>query len=253
MFDTHEWNRPLHDDPVLLASFKKYGFMPSGAIHVTRNGKDKLKVKRGHHRLHYAKMLGLPVYFIIDDTPISIFEGERTKQKWSVPDFVVAQAKSGDKECAFVLQFQKAHGLPMGVAIALVSGRINEGGPTIRQIEQGSFHRGDMKIANLVVEITDYCYARGIAHSRSKAFVWALTMMLNVPQFDRAVFLHKIDTAGAKLGKRSTYKEYLEEIEALYYYGARVSNRVDLVLRAKQTAHEKARTFGGKTNAVKAA
>ena len=73
-FEMHNLNRPLHDDPLLLASMKKYGFMPSQPLQCVRNGGTKLKVIRGHHRLNYAKQLGLPVWYIVDDSNTDIFE-----------------------------------------------------------------------------------------------------------------------------------------------------------------------------------
>ncbi|MCR4331556.1 MAG: hypothetical protein NUV34_02445, partial [Sulfuricaulis sp.] len=76
LFEMHELNRPLHDDPRLLASMQKTGFMPSSPIQCVRNGNGTLKVVRGHHRLTYAKRLGLPVWFVVDDTKTDLFDLE---------------------------------------------------------------------------------------------------------------------------------------------------------------------------------
>jgi len=70
MFELNPIRRELHTDRKLLASMKKYGFLPPCFIHVYRaeKGSRKLRVVSGHHRLAYAQQLGLPVYFMIDDT-----------------------------------------------------------------------------------------------------------------------------------------------------------------------------------------
>ncbi len=120
LFEPHEFSRPLHEDKVLLGSMQKYGFLPSCPIHCVQSDNGKLKVIRGQHRLHYARRLGLPVYYVIDDSNPDIFYLEAVRQKWSLTDFAEARANAGDKNYIKLLAFKKKHGLPLGAAARLL-------------------------------------------------------------------------------------------------------------------------------------
>ncbi len=120
LFELSEFSRPLHRNKVLLDSMQKYGFLPGCAIHCVQNGNGKLTVIQGQHRLHYAKKLGLPVWYIIDDTCTDIYCLEAVRQNWSLTDFAEARANAGDKNYIKLLAFQKKHGIPLGAAASLL-------------------------------------------------------------------------------------------------------------------------------------
>lgn len=97
LFALHEFNRPLHDDPVLFASMKEHGWMPSSPAQVVPNGDGKLKVVRGHHRLDIAKRLKLAVWYVIDETIADPWELEGScRSAWSGEDFAIARAAAGN-------------------------------------------------------------------------------------------------------------------------------------------------------------
>lgn len=244
IFEVHELNRPQHEDPRLLASMKKHGFMPSSPIQCVRNGKGKLKVIRGHHRLDYAKQLGLPVWYVIDDANVDLFDLEGVKQAWSVKDFAYARASAGDANCAKALAFQKQHGLTLGAAVSLVGGESAGSGNKIRSIKDGTFKSTpDMAHANAVVAITDHCREKAIEFATASAFVAAVSLTLRVPEFDRDVFLHRVTINGQQMTKRSTVNAYLEEIEGLYNYQAR-GRRIPLAFRAREVSKSRQIDFG---------
>jgi hypothetical protein len=246
IFEMHSCNRPLSEKPELEASMKKNGFMPSGAIHVRKNGDGKLKVIRGHHRLHYAKRLKLPVFYIMDDTNVDIFDLEGdSRVAWSIRDFAAARSSSGDRDCAQMLAFQRKHKLPVGIAASLVSGESAGSHNAQQQVRQGKFKVGDQSHASKVVQITDTLRELGLSFATSGLFVQAVSKAIRVPEFDSELFLSKARLYPMNIHRRSTGAEYMDEIEALYNYQSKSpKSRIPLAFRAKEVSLKRQRTFG---------
>jgi len=239
LFEMHELNRPLHEDKYLYESMSKHGFMPSSPMQCVRNGNNKLKVIRGHHRLHYAKMLGLPVWYIIDESNTDLFDLEgSSKIGWDVNDFASGRAQDGDEGCIKLLAFSKKHGLPMGSAASLVGGQSASSGNMQKAVKRGTFEVGDMKHATQVAMITDHCKACGIKFATSSAFVGAVSAVLRVPEFDSARFMHCISLYSANLHRSGSKAGCLDEIDALYNYAAK-AKRIPLAFKAKEVARER--------------
>lgn len=245
LFEMHEYNRPLHDDPVLLASMKEHGYLPQWPIACERNGSAKLKVIAGHHRLLYAQKLGLPVYYVAHDTHVDICDVEGSKKSaWSMSDHIRARAAAGNPDYMFLLNFAEGHGIPLLIAANLVSGQGAASNNWTKEISKGRFRVGDMEHANAVVEITDYCDSVGVGFARTSAFVKAVSSVLRVPEFDAQLFLHRVTMYPAMMSKRGTTNECLQEIEALYNYTSKPSQRIPLAFMAVETGRERQRTFG---------
>lgn len=244
MFEMHECNRDLHDAPVLLASMKEHGFMPSSPLQCKRNGHGTLKVIRGHHRLDCAKRLGIPVWYVVDESNTDIFTLEGSfNSLWSGVDFLKARAKAGDEDCQKVVAFQKKHKLTLGAAAALVGGQSAGSGNKVKQIKRGIFHVGDMTHAKEVTAVTDLCRELNIPFATATGFVRAVSMALRIPELNRNMFAQRLRLHAHVMSKRGTVAEYLQELEALYNYSAKKS-RLPLAFRAKEEATTRGRNFG---------
>jgi hypothetical protein len=245
LFEAHEHNREQHEDKVLMASMQRVGFMPSSPLQCVRNGSGKLKVIRGHHRLDIAKRLGIGVWYIVDDSNTDLHQLEGVQQGWSVRNFCTSRASAGDPHCAAILAFQRAHGLTLGSAAALVGGESAGSDNKIRAIKTGAFKASlDQSHANAVVAVTDRCRELEIEFATSTAFVSAVSLALRVPEFDGARFNHRVALNPALMQKRSTVEGCLREIEALYNYGAK-EKRLPLAFRAREIARTRQIDFGG--------
>jgi hypothetical protein len=241
-FEVHEFNRNLHGDKKLFNSMKKNGFLPSCAIHVKRNGKGKLKIIRGHNRFAVARQLKLPIWYILDDSDVEIFDMEAScKQTWSIEDFVVGRARSGDKHCQAVLDFRDKHHIPTGVAISLVGGESAGSGNKRDRVKDGTFVCGDMKHANDVAKIIDACRKNGLEFATSKAFLTAVSLAIKTPCVDYNTLLSKIEKHSHTISRRSRTDDYLEELEMLYNYASR--KRVALQFEAKESAALRSASF----------
>ncbi len=245
IFENHEYNRPLHGDPVLLDSMRRHGFLASSPIHVKHNGNGKLKIVRGHNRFDCAKRLGLPVHYIIDDTKVDIFELEGSpRQAWNGPDYLYARAHAGNADCARLLEFQKQHGLTLGAAASLLGGESAGSGNMIKTIKSGKFKiAADTSHAIAVVSLTDYCRELGVEFATSSAFVSAVSMCLRVPEFDMEIFRRRLKAHGLTMKRCGRQQEYLDEIERLYNHASK-STRLPLAFMARDLSKARHDAFG---------
>lgn len=246
LFEIHPLNRPLEEKPVLLSSMKQYGFMASSPLQCIRNGNGKLKVLRGHHRLHYAKRLKLSVWYVIDESNTDIYSLEGPGgQQWSLNDFVQSRANAGDENCARILAFQKKYGLKQQTTISLLNGNGGTSTKGALAVKMGKFKVApDLKHAVAVVGLVEHARARGITFAGRGAFVAALSAALRVPEFDAEVFKHKLTRFPGVIQSRPTWRECLEEIEALYNYQAK-GKRAPIAFRAIEIGRQRQRSFGG--------
>jgi hypothetical protein len=245
LFDLHELNRDLHENLVLENSMREHGFRPSGAIHVRKNGGARFKVIQGHHRLKTAMKLKLPVWYIVDDDDISIYELEGSSTgAWNGPDFAVSYAHQGNENYKKLIVFMKKHCLKLGPASSLLGGENSASNNKVRQIKGGSFRAVETDYAKTVTRIIDLCREFGVQFATSSGFVSAICSSVFVPEFDPEVFISRVRLYPKMLNRRSNRTDYLEEIEAIYNFRAR-GKRLPLVIRAHEVGLERKQTFGG--------
>ena len=251
IFEMHELNRDLSDHSALEESMRKHGFMPSSPIQCVRNGRGKLKVIRGHHRLHYAKAIGLPVWYVVDPTVTDIFELEGDSgSRWNIKDFLHARAKAkgqpGNEDCARVIAFQKEHQINQGVAICLMAGDGAGSTNAYEKVKRGTFRVSrNLTHAMLVAELVDFCRAAGAACAGTSGFVKALSSVARVPQFEPDLFKRRVKKMPSLLARQATSKSYMEIIEEVYNYGAK-DKRIPLAFLATEEGRKRKETFGGK-------
>ena len=244
LFKLNKLNREFHEDKILEASMQKYGFLPSNPIQVRRiPNSEKLEIIRGHHRFRYAKKLKLPIWYVIDEAEVDIYELEAGKIQWNLKDYVFARAQAGDDDCHEVLEFVEDHKISLGAAVSLLGGESPASTNRRSTIKKGTFHIGSKTHANEVVLITDICIKEKIPFGTSYGFVAALSFALRVPKFNRDRFIHKIKLLPGLMKKRSTTTEYLEEIDKLYNHGSS-KNRISVAFEAKELSKQRQRNFG---------
>lgn len=241
LFEFHEFNRPLHDDPVLFASMKKHGWMPSSPAQVVSNGNGRFKIVRGHHRLDIAKRLKLAVWYVVDETNIDPWALEGGRSKWTGGDFAVARASAGDKDVQAVLDFKRKHGVEIGIAASLLGGEAAGSGNKLQMIKAGTFRlSSDLSHAKKVASLVDRLRDLHVEFAAQSTFVSALSMMAYLTEFDPAVFCHKVAQNKDRLERRGSTDRYLDEIENLYNFAARKATPLAFLARE---ASKKRRLF----------
>jgi hypothetical protein len=245
-FELNACNRNEHRDPALAESMRKYGFLKSGAIHVQRTGGGKLKVIRGHHRLQEAVRQGLPVWYIIEDVDVDLFDLEGgTNPTWTVEDWATARTNAGDADCAVVVAFRAKHKLSMTTSASLVGGESAGSHNKQRQIKSGTFRAGDMLHARQVVRVIDAIAEVGVEFARATQFVAALSAAMRVPEFDAELFTSHVRLYPKMMNRRVTKNEYLAEIEAVYNYNAK-KRGMPVAYRAAEIARQRSATAAKK-------
>lgn len=255
IFEMHDVNRPLHRIARpgayrrLRESMEAHGFLRSKAIHVCRQGNsNKLKVVGGHNRLSVAAELGLPVAYITDDAIDNPHDDERGgSQQWTAKDWIHAYASAGIESYTRLIEFMERHGLTQGSAIALMSG-LSAGSASceMERVQAGKFAIGDMSHARAVVQITDAARDAKIEFATRQSFVAALSAALRVPAFDAGWMIHKIRKFPAHMTVRTTVKDWLDEIEALYNYETKAGRRLNVAFLAAEVMRQRQATFAGK-------
>jgi len=247
-FRSHMFNRKVREKPGLQSSMAKHGFIKACAIMVRPLPKSErpcvYEIIKGHHRFEYARRLGLPVYFIVDDSSATLGELENNGQNWSVADHAFAQATAGNQDIIRMLEFQKQHNLPFGVAASLFGGEGAGSNNKVDQIKRGTYKAGDLEHANAVVKITDACSLAGIKFATSKAFAAAVSSALRVPEFDGDRFCKCVEGNPGGIRRCTNQYDYLSEFESLYNYGAK-ARRFALKFRAIEEMRKRQETFGG--------
>lgn len=246
LFVLHPFNRDIHQSKKLEATMVRDGWWASKPAQVVRRDDGKLQIQDGHHRFEIAVKHGLAIWYVEDGRgPENPAELQDTVVPWSLVDFAVAYARSGNPHYKALLEFQKKHGLALAAAASLLGGESAGSHNKQRQVKNGTFKAVETKHAKDVIAITDRCRAGGIVFATATAFVTAVSLAMRVPEFNVNIFLHRVELYGGQLRKRGTVDEYLEEIEALYNYTAK-ANRLPVKFKAREISRSRQQTMGRK-------
>jgi hypothetical protein len=247
IFDLHVHNREIRTKAHLFRSMKQHGFMPSSPVQCVQEGSGRLQVIRGHHRILFARQLGLPVWYVVDDSNTDIYDLEAdSSNSWKLRDFVVSYASAGLPAYAKILDFQREHGITQQIAINLLGGQGARSNNRLEQVKRGTFAIAeDLSHAHAVVDVVGHLRSGGVAFASQSNFVAALSSALRVPEFDAKLLKHRFTQAPGLLQPRTSMEGYLDEVEALYNHGAK-GRRVPLKFRAREVARERQATFGGR-------
>lgn len=243
IFELHELNRPLHDDPVLFESMKKHGWLPSSPAQVIQSGPGRYKVVRGHHRLDIAKRLKIAVWYVVDETTTDPWDLEGCRSAWTLSDFAVGKAANGDKHLQAVLEFKRKHGITLLSAASLLGGESAGSNNKARLIKTGGFKvADDLSHAKRVVAVVDKLRDLGIEFAGSAAFVSAISRLIWVPEFEPDILIHKVRLNKSLLEKRGTVEKYLDVIESTYNFAAK--KPIPLAFRAREVGKKRKESFG---------
>jgi hypothetical protein len=196
-----------------------YGFLSSFPISCQRNGRKRLEVKDGQHRLIFAEALGLPVYYVVEEQDYDIAEVNSTAKIWTLIDYAQKHADNGRKPYQEGLAFAQTHGLPVGAAFCLLAGTTTFGNISDKFCA-GEFAIKDREWADRVA--STYSAMIVIAdHLRNKRFLEALMAVCRVDEFESPRLIRVAKRCMEKLGSYSTRDGYLEMLEEVYNFQQR--------------------------------
>lgn len=218
LFGRSAENRPLDmkAHKKLEQSMKQYGFLSCFPIVCYRDGKG-LIVKDGQHRLAIAETLGLPVYWMEEETDFDVAIINCTPKTWKLKDYAQKYAAQGKESYQSGLEFAEQYELPIGISFAMLAGTTTFGNI------QDQFTRGDFKIKD-----SEWAYqVAGIygpfkdlsPEKHNAQLLGAFMGVCRVPEFDPKRLLQNAKRCREKIVSYSTKDAYLEMIEEIYNFG----------------------------------
>lgn len=239
-------NRPIDikKHKRLQESMKLYGFLECFPIVCIRDSTGKLVVKDGQHRLMIAESLGLPVHYVVEDKPFDVAIVNSTAKVWTLIDYAQKFSSNGHVEYTEAIEFSKAHRLPIGTAVALLSGTTSWGNVS-EPFMDGTWKVKDRQYANAVASVYSPMVALS-ASLRNARFIEACMAACRVKSFNGDRLVANAQRCREKLVNYSTRDAYLDMMEAVYNFGRK--ELVGLKAEAIMTMRNRNATTKAKLN-----
>lgn len=178
----------------------------------------------GQHRLEAARMLGVPIYYIVSDdvTRTDISKLNSNQKNWNTMDYINFHTIEGKPEFLKLSKFIATYpDLTISAALTIVSGK---------------FTRNTMEIKNGELNIDNINFGHQVAQSlivlnKKYQHLWiydsrfpvALAKAMKDKKFSLDFFMEKIDLNPRAFVRTTTAKESGKMIEDIYNYRMRVN------------------------------
>ncbi len=214
----------------LRESMEKHGYLEAYPLYCT-NGRGRLVIRDGQHRLAVARELGLPVYYVVCEQAAAIPMINTTQVAWGLKDYAQAFAAEGNPHYAELQDFALRHGLPLSICVSVLSNETPSDGGNNGNVLV-AFRRGDFKVtsramgdrvASLYSEIS-----RINREARGRWFLSALFAVCLIPGFDGSRLVKGARRCREAIQKYGSRDGYLQMIETLYNYGRRTKEPVKI-------------------------
>lgn len=218
-FKEHGMQQPVCPRHVakIQESMAKNGFFTGKPIEVYRDGKN-FRIIDGHHRYNAAKNLGVGVYYVVCDSSQADLIGDRnsTVRKWALPAWINYYTQKGIKDYIILAAYIKK-GLPLMVAGSVLIGESGGSGNFSRHIPRGTYKVKTTKTADKIIEIVNEL-APVSEVVKTKVFMEALSVLLQLPEFDADIMVRKVQSNPRDLEKCATRPQMFANIEEVYNY-----------------------------------
>lgn len=206
--------KPQHKK--LRESMQKYGFLPAFPLMVSElNG--KFVIKDGQHRFTFAREFGLDVFFVVDNTDISISAVNQAQAGWSPRDYAMSWASQGRDDYRNAVNFVDEWGIPICAAFAMLAGTIAFA--NVRQeFDNGTYKIRNEEMATRVARtFSEMCEKKkGIKQQNLLTALWACC---HVPYFDESRLINTASRRPDQVYNAGTRDQFLSLLEDLYNFG----------------------------------
>lgn len=194
-----------------------HGFLPAYPIVVRQTSGKRLEVLDGQHRLHFAAIKDLPVYYLVlpPNQEFNVPVINDTQKPWSVEDYA-DWWKEDNEDYQRAWDFSDKYKLPIGTAFALLCDNTS-----ISQFKE-DFCLGNFSITHeqQAEEIADlYNSIRGLSKELKSTFLNALAEVCKLPYFDKERLLKGAMRNRELLVGYNTKDRCLLMLEEIYNYG----------------------------------
>ena len=218
-FDLLEFNRDVNKIKSLKASLEKHGWISAYPMNVKENGYGRYKIKDGHHRFEIAKMLGIPVKFVVCNDDSTVYELDKATNKWSLADVLISYCRSGNIEYQKIQQYCSKTGIGIMNAIEMLGGSTAGSANSIPKFKSGRFICNPNPYnAQIIGDIVIYCKQRGIDWAHHSILVTALSRIAWVKEFSPAHLKSKIKSFPYLFTKQPHLEGYLDMLENIYNF-----------------------------------
>jgi hypothetical protein len=237
IFSFNEINRPVDMEnsktKELKKSMEENGFIKDYHI-ICKYQNQSLVIQSGHHRYTVAKHLGLPIYYSITDSSISIQDAERSSKAWSLNDYLMSYVGRGNDNYKFLMEYSKTTGIPIGTCVNILG---EPYGNSIDLFKDGKFIvcKKRKKIALNIISMSGAVKEVNKVVGKHSNFIAACERVLNVKRFKVERFITKTKFSFLIKKDYHTISEFLKMIEAIYNYRESDSNKVNLAYKAERT------------------
>ena len=198
----------------LKNSMQEYGWLPAFPLMVRYDKESgKLLIVDGQHRYAMGKELGLPVFYVVDETEIDVTKVNSAQRKWTVSDYAQRWAAEGNEHYQFLIDYHQKYGISLTVSAGVLAGTIR-----FSNIAK-SFYDGRFEITNEDLAIrfgeTASQMMAVSKFAKNASFLTALWGCYFVDYFqeDRLVSsLQRRPTLLTSCGDRDSYLQAIEEI-----------------------------------------
>ena len=244
MFQVLDFNRDVKRTDLLEESMKKHGFIPSKHINVIKeNG--KLKIKSGNHRFTVAQRLGIPVFYMVTDDAMTVFEEEASTRPWGMEDYLTSFSRAeSSPDYAVILDYHKRTGICISQCIAMLGGQIALSNNKHRQFKTGTYKvtREGIAHAEAVASITKVLKKAGIKWATNNLCVGSLSRIVMAGHTDITQLKGKIATFSASLRNMANVEQFTNMWEETYNTHSR--KKVPIAFLTNETMRDRAKKFG---------
>ena len=238
LFSFTNLNRPvnLKNRKGLRESMQEYGYLKAYPLHCIRT-KHGLEVQDGQHRLEIAKELGLPVAYVVCDTPIDIARINKTQKGWKLEDYMDTFIAQGNDDYRILSEFMEHHNLAISVAILMFTQSL--GNCTLEKFKSGLFNAKSLENANRIA----FLYPRISEKSkqiRTRSFAYALMSLCRIsPPIDDYRLISNAQKCPEKLITYATCDGFLDMLEEVYNFRKGKNSKVNISWQARQVMKPK--------------
>ena len=189
---------------------------------------NRLNVYDGQHRVGAAKMLGIPVPYIVADhlTPGDIARLNRNQKGWGMKDYIQHFADIGKKDYIALRDFIRESGIPPSLAAIILTDKPVRNGGQQSKFKQGKFTFGSTEPAKRILHSMNEIRKAGCKFTRERSFIKAIQAIEATGLFEVERLVLKLKYM--PLEKAPSWLNYVEQIDDRYNYHVRSQDKVAL-------------------------
>lgn len=215
-FKVLKGNRNIYSSNLLniKESISKNNLLEENPIKVNQ----KYEVIDGQHRLEAAKILKVPIYYvIINDLNLSDVQTLNTAQRaWILKDFLISYIKLGNNNYVRIREFMEKYSLQVRQCLLLLTGSCER--------------KSILDFKNGLIKISELDYIKGIEKMKkiqdirkylpilSPKLINSLLIMNNHPRFRLDTFNRHCEVLRDNVSYKENIRDYLRMFEDIYNF-----------------------------------